>query len=224
MFYMLAMGSDRDLPYERRVREWLGEFAGDFDVAVFPIRLLDPEDFAVRSALKSPTATDDVREFKRLFGNIGVRSMVYAALFVQRRSEPRPVFTVRRQTGTQTGRAEMMAMLELETSLMKPGGIEHLLDSRLKANAGAELRVVHKLGEDGWEVTEHMLQSKYPFSMEARTDPWAPYLMAICDGTRTLGQYLEELKQAQAVAPDAPPEEFARAVAVLVSGGFLSVE
>jgi hypothetical protein len=174
--------------------------------------------------LKSPTATEDVREFKRLFGSIGVRSMVYAALFVQRRSEARPVFTIRRQTGAQTGRTEMMAMLDWETSLLKPGGIERLLAARIKANPGAELRVVHKLGGDGWEVKEHVLQSQYPFSMEARTDPWAPYLMAISDGTRTLGQYFEDLKQAEAVTPDAPPEEFARAVAVLVSGGFLSVE
>jgi hypothetical protein len=223
LFYMLAMGSDRDLPFERRVREWLGDAADEFDIAVFPSRLLEPEDFAVRAALKSQTAADDVREFKRLFASVGVRSLVYAALFIQRRESPRTVFTVRRQSVAGTGPTEMIAAIELETMLAQPDGYDRVLRSRPVANAATELRVVHRLVPEGWEASEHILQSAYPFSMEARTDPWAPYLIALCDGNRTVAEYLDDLKQAGAVAPDAPPEEFARAVAVLISGGFLRV-
>jgi carbamoyltransferase len=221
LFYMLAMGSDRELPFERRVREWLGEAADEFDVAVFPSRLLEPEDFAVRAALKSQTAADDVREFKRLFASVGVKSLVYAALFLQRRESPRPVFTVRRQTVKGTGTSEMMAAIELETMLVQPDGCDRILGSRPVANPRTELRVVHRLVAEGWEASEHVLQSAHPFSMEARTDPWAPYLIALCDGKRTVLEHLDDLKQAGAIAPDAPPTEFARAVAVLISGGFL---
>ena len=69
-----------------------------------------------------------------------------------------------------------------------------------------------------------MLVTPYPFSMEARTDPWAPYLMAACNGTKTGRDLFAELKE-QGVLPEAAPdEEFARAIAILASGGFLFLE
>jgi methylase of polypeptide subunit release factors len=225
LFYMLSMGSDRGgAPYEQRVREWLGEAQGEFDVAAFPVRVLDPEDFAVRAVIKSEKAAEDVRRFKQLFRSLDVCSMVYAVLLVQRRAEARRVFTIRRQLGTGSGQREILKSLEWETQMSMPGAVEQLMGARLRANPGAELRIVHRLVEGGWQPGEHVLLSSCPFSMEARTDAWVPYLLGIADGSRSLSEYMRELQQAEAIGPDAPPDEFARAVAVLVSGGFLSLE
>jgi hypothetical protein len=60
--------------------------------------------------------------------------------------------------------------------------------------------------------------------MEAKTDPWAPFLMALCDGERTARELLVDLKQQGAIPSDATEEEFARAISVLVSGGFLFLD
>ena len=90
LFYLLAMGSDRDEnPWERRIRSWLGENEGEFDVGVFVVRTLDPDEFAVRAAINSEHPPQDVREFKRLFAALGMRQMVYALVLIQRRNEIR---------------------------------------------------------------------------------------------------------------------------------------
>jgi hypothetical protein len=225
LFYLLAMASDReDAPYERRVREWLGEQHGEFDVGVFAVRSLDPEEFAVRAVVNSENPPNDMREFKRLFRSLGVQDMIYAALLVQRRAEDRTVFTIRRQNSSGTRLEDIMGALRWETAMMRPDGIAALMRSRIKANREADMRVRHRLTDEGWEIAEYMLRASVPFSMEARTDPWAPFLMAQCDGSKTVAEYFEDLKTQEAVPADAPPEEFARALAVLVSGGFLLVE
>jgi hypothetical protein len=63
-----------------------------------------------------------------------------------------------------------------------------------------------------------MLRSDAPFSMEARTEPWAVLLLAIADGSRSAMECLADLKSQGALPESVPPNDFARAVAVLVSG------
>jgi len=174
--------------------------------------------------VNSENPPNDMREFKRLFRSLGVQDMIYAALLVQRRAEDRPVFTVRRQNSSGTRLEDIMGAIRWETAMMRPDGIAALMRSRIKANREADMRVRHRLTDEGWEIAEYMLRASVPFSMEARTDPWAPFLMAQCDGSKTVAEYFEDLKTQEAVPADAPPEEFARALAVLVSGGFLLVE
>lgn len=225
LFYLLAMASDRkDAPYERRVREWLGESEGEFDIGVFAVRSLDPDEFAVRAVVNSENPPSDMREFKRLFRALEVQDMVYAVLLVQRRAEIRPVFTIRRQNGPGTGPEQILEAFGWETTMASPSALDSLMTSRVRANSSAEMRVRHKLTADGWEIDEYMLRSSFPFSMEARTDPWAPYLMAHCDGSQTVAECFELLKDREAIPAEAPPAEFARALAVLISGGFLLLE
>ncbi|MBC8167121.1 MAG: methyltransferase [Bryobacteraceae bacterium] len=225
IFYLLAMASDReDAPYEQRVRSWLGEQEQEFDIAVFATRSLDPEEFAVRAVMNSENSTADYREFRRLFRSLGVKDMIYAVLMIQRRAETRPVFTIRRQTGPGTRSEQILNAMAWETSLASPDGLERMMQSRPKANEQSELRVRHRMTGNGWEIDEYMLRGSFPFSMEARTDPWAPYLMAQCDGTKTVVECFENLKTQEAIPSGADATEFARALAVLVSGGFLQLE
>lgn len=223
--FMLAMGTDRGKPYEQRIREWLGEAESEFDIALFPIRLITPEDFATRATAGSVTAADDRYRFKDLFRELEVEQLVYSVLMLQRRKDERKVFTVRRQMGPRTGRPEMEWMVEWETLVASPGGSDKILNARPKPNPESELLVLHKLVDaEGWQVDYHKLLTAYPFSMEAKTDPWAPFLMPLCDGTKTGRELLVELKQDGALPQEATEAEFARAVAVLVSGGFLFLE
>lgn len=225
LFYLMAMVSDRtNAPLERRVRAWLGERGEEFDVAVFAVRSLDPEEFAVRAVVNSENPPNDMREFKKRFREWGVQEMIYSILMIQRRAEPRSVFTIRRQNTNRTTTHDVSAVMRWETLLMKPEATATIMRSRIRANRDADMRVRHTLIDGGWEIAEYMLRTSFPFSMEAKTDPWGPYLMAQCDGTRTVGEHFDELKAQEAVPADAPAEEFGRAVAVLVSGGFLLLE
>jgi hypothetical protein len=48
--------------------------------------------------------------------------------------------------------------------------------------------------------------------------------MAVCDGTYTVAEHFEQLRQEGVLPEGAVADEFARAIAVLVSGGFLLLE
>ncbi len=170
LLYMLAMGTDRDKSYEQRMREWLGDAQAEFDIALFPIRLIQPEDFATRASAGSKTYVEDQHRFRDTFKQLEIETLTYSVALLQRHSSARRAFTVRRQFGPRTGRSEMEWALEWETLVASPGAAEKILQSRPKPNPETELRVLHKLGDDGWEAAEHMLVTPYPFSMEARTD------------------------------------------------------
>ena len=84
---MLAMGTDREKPYEQRIREWLGDSQSEFDIAVFPIRLVSPDDFAVRATAGSKTYSEDQYRFKDLFKQLEIESLVYSVVMLQRKTD-----------------------------------------------------------------------------------------------------------------------------------------
>jgi SAM-dependent methyltransferase len=225
LLYLMAMVSDRDgEPFEDRVRKWLGDASCDFDLALFPMHSLDPDDFASRAVLSNPTPLEDYKSFRSMFKQRRIRQMVYVVLVLQRRAEQRDVFTIRRQASLQSKPEWIQSAIQWETSLRRQDAIRALLKSKLRANEDTRLTVPHTLGTEGWEPSAYLLSVTKPFSMEARTEPWAPHLLAYSDGSRTVAENLELLIQ-QGVLPEGlPPEEFARAVAVFVSGGFLRLE
>jgi hypothetical protein len=153
-----------------------------------------------------------------------VSQFVYGFVQIQRRRESRPVFTVRRQAGPRTAAAELKWMREWETSLVTPDVVDRILNARARGNSEAEMHIAHALTEEGWAITEHKLRTIYPFTMEARTDAWTPFLVAMCDGTKMLRELFEELKEREIFPETADAAEFAQAVGVLVSGGFIFLE
>lgn len=225
LLYLMAMVSDRDgEPFEDRVRLWLGGASDDFDVALFPMHSLDPEDFAARAVLSNAAPLEDYRSFRALFSQRRIRQMVYIALLIQRKEEARPAFTVRRQASLSSDPASLTAAVRWETKLHQHGGAESLLDQRLRANEHTRLTVPHTLAAEGWQPAAYLLSVTTPFSMEARTEPWAPHLLAYSDGSRTVRQNLGLMIEHGVLPEGLPPEDFARAVAVFVSGGFLQLE
>jgi methylase of polypeptide subunit release factors len=224
LFYMAGMGSDRkDVPFEWRIREWLGGYESEFDIALSPKKLLSPEEFGMQATAKSETPLEDMAKFKQVFSRLQVSQFVYGFVQIQRRRESRPVFTVRRQAGPRTA-AELKWMREWETSLVTPDVVDRILNARARGNSEAEMHIAHALTEEGWAITEHKLLTIYPFTMEARTDAWAPFLVAMCDGTKMLRELFEELKEREIFPETADAAEFAQAVGVLVSGGFIFLE
>jgi SAM-dependent methyltransferase len=226
MFYLMALVSDREQElFEQRVRRWLGDAHSDFDVANFPLNSVEPDEYAARAAVHTEKPSEDLKSFQKLFRELKVTSMIYVVLLVQRKAEPRDAFTVRRQGQTNTPISSLLWLLDFETSVRQSGGIERLLDKRVAANPEVSFRVTHKLAGEGWAVDNYVLQTGQPFSMEARTDPWAAHLLATAGtGTHTLREVVDFLKQQEVLPAQLAPEEFAQAVAVLISGGFLRVE
>lgn len=215
--YCLAMASDRKgRPLEDRVREWLGSEHAEFDIAVVVRRSLDPHEFAFDSLVRS----DDpgmARKWKELFEAREIVALSYAMIMVQRHAAGRQPFTVRRQTGSKTGRAEHEWLLDWE-SQSDPIAV---LQMRLQASEHCVLQTSNRLEASDWEPVSYSLATSEPFRMEMKIDPWIAYLLTRCDGSKTVNEIFAELKAEEIIHADTPLPDFIQVVTTLVSGGFL---
>lgn len=227
----LTMGSDRkgsdgrDLPFESRVREWLGEAQAKFDVAVIVRKVVEPQQFALSAGPFEPRTRADAHQWRDLFARLGVASLVYGLLLIQRRQDRtgRP-FTVRRVAAPDFGRKHWQWLLKWESALACSRHAAIILDSCLHASRGADFEVLHRLTDEGWNPQSYQLRIGHPFDMTCGAEPWAAQLMSQCDGRRTGRQHFQRFLQEGWIPSSATCYEFAGAVAPLVSGGFIEVE
>ena len=219
--FVLAMSSDRDLPYEQRIRQWLGDQHAEFDIGVFPIRFLEPHQWASQAVLGSPKPIEDRQAFKRLFEERQVRTLVYGPALIRRHKEPSIPVTVRRNQGTEPSGKVMLQALDAESGRVQPGAEDRILETRYRANRAAELQALHKMDDTGWKVEQYKLQTTVPFTVEARVESWAVHAMMYCDGQHTVREVFDILVAEEVFPPQADAREFARALGVLASGGFL---
>jgi hypothetical protein len=224
-FYCLAQGSDREgAPFEQRVRACLGEEQSEFDVAVIVRQPQDPNDTAMQYAVKSKGGGQAAHEMREALRGLGIQLMVYGWMIIQRREVARPVFTARRTASPNTGRDEIAWLLKWESAAVKPEFINILAEMHPIATCSLELHTVHRMKEGDLTPEQFSLHTEYPFSVDCRVQPWMGFLLPQCDGKSTVRQLLEFCKQNGFVHPETPQAEFAKLLAVFISGGFLEVE
>ena len=221
-FYGLTMGSDRDHPFEQRLREWLGPAESDFDVAFVKRITRTPREWAAESVISKKGAVTDIPDWRAFFENLHVQALVYGFVMIQRRVEPRPVFTVRRQIGPRTGPSEHAWLFDWETSAASHPAT-WALGFKPRSAPGIRLRVDHTFENGDWIPGAYLLETDYPFNSELPAQAWTAHLFTRADGSRTTAELLEQLKADGALHPETPADAFAEMLATLVSGGFLQV-
>ena len=223
--FCMAQGADREgAPFEHRVRAWLGEAQSEFDVLVIVRQDQAPADTALQYAVKSKGGGGAVRQMRETLRDLGVRNMAYGWLILQRRNDPRPVFTLRRSVGRVSTREEVGWLLNWETALVEPGFIEKLAEAHPVAKPSFELHTVHRMKGGDLLPEEFTLKTEYPFSVECRVQPWVGFLLPQCDGKSSVRELLEFSKRNNFVQVETPLREFVKLLAVFISGGFLEVE
>jgi SAM-dependent methyltransferase len=221
-FHALTLGTDRGRLFEHRLRDWLGEAEPEFDVAFAVRREVTPRDYAAEAVIRNRGRLEDIKAWRELFELQGIRGLSYGFLTIQRRDRPRAVFTVRRQIGARTGPAEHAWMVDWETGVAM-GNAAELLLAKPRASFETSLHMEQRLTPEGWQAQMYRLETDYPFRMEIRAQAWTAHLLAIADGALTGAELLEKLKADGSLHPETPPVEYARMLALLVSGGFLEV-
>jgi len=224
-FYCQAQGSDRKgTPLEERVRSWMGESQTDFDIAVVEKRAQAPKDAAFIYALKSKSGFDSVELMLERLAGLGVESMAYGWIIIQRKQSDRKVFTVRRSTGQRTGREEIAWLLRWETfAAAIPSAFQGLQGMRPVARPSLELRTLYRLKNGDLAPEQFTLHTDDPFSMDCKVQPWVGFLIPLCDGKLTVQQLFEACKANRFIHAETPPHEFSELLGVLISGGFLEV-
>jgi SAM-dependent methyltransferase len=224
-FYCITAGPDTDGEgFEQRVRGWLTETSAQFDIFVFERRLFDPVYIANQQAARSRGGAEQVEEWKRLFEKHRVENFFYGSVVIQRKAAAGPPVTVRRRKGARFGSAEIEWLRRWETAATDPAMIGRILDSRPQAARAMELHVTHRVQDLEFAPQEFRLETKYPFTLECKIEPWTAYVIPRCDGKTTARDLLAWLKENGLVGAEAPEEEFADFLLELVSGGFLELE
>lgn len=225
IFLALTMAGDRrDQPLERRLREWMGDWGDQFDIALIVRTELDPEEFAVRANRETVRVPEEAEAWRRLFARLQTTALVYGFVVIRRRSGWGRSFTVRRQAPCGAIRSPWEWLLAWESAAAGDELSRLILDSRLYAAKNIQFQVGHRLENSDWTPAWYKLLADYPFRMEGEVQPWMAHLLALCGNGLTGREALTALRQNQAVSADALEAEFAQAAATLVSGGFLEVE
>lgn len=224
-FVALTMGTDRsDRPFEQRIREWLGAYDKEFDIAFLVRKELDPQDFALRANRETVRSREESERWNQLFRSLNIKTLVYGFICMQRRSDAKRTFTLRRQASPSSARAPWEWLLNWESAACGEGLAQLILDSPLQAAQRTEFLVQHHLEKGLWNPSSYKLRTEYPFNMECNAQPWMAHLISLCDGKSTGREVLRTLIENEALPKSTPAGEFARATASLVSGGFIEIE
>ena len=225
-FYCNCLATDRkDAPLETRIREMLGAREGEFDVVVAQAQLFDPTLYYAKVAAEGSGKFASVEQRHQMFKRLGIEQLVFGTLVIQRKRTARPAFTVRRQLARETAARDFEWLLRWETAAAEdPETPRGLIEARPVANPLAELRLVHRIRDGRWVVDKCWVATHLPFALEAACPVWAGALVAQCDGTATVREHLQHLKEKGAVPPEASEEQFVAMVRKMIAGGFLEVE
>ncbi len=160
----------------------------------------------------------------KALADLGVERMVYGWVIIQRKTDERAAFTIRREAGDPCGREEISWLLNWETAARAPGILKLLAEARLIANPAVEFCTVHKLKEGELVAEPLNLHTGYPFDVNCKAQPWVAYLVAQCNGKSTARELHSYCIQNELINAETPLEEFLELLVVLISGGFLGAE
>jgi len=223
--YCRTLGTDREnAPLEQRLRSWLGDAEGEFDIAVFVSKNLNPVRFALDSAVRWSAGQAEMNQWKALFDRLQVKEIVSGTVVVQRREAARRVFTIRRSLAPNVDSSATEKTLLWETQLVSGHSLEEIFSRRPIASSRTELMVRHRIMEGGFTPQDFTLTNDYPFLMDCKVQPWMAQMVVGCDGSKTVQDIYSQCLGAGWIDPNTPPREFLDLIGFFVSGGFLGVE
>ncbi|MCZ2151208.1 MAG: methyltransferase [Bryobacterales bacterium] len=222
-FYCRCLGSDRqDSPFEKRIREWLGEHSDEFDVAIHVIRVLEPITYVMAALMRGRAKAEEIPEWGRLFESLKIFHFLASVVVIQRRAEERPVFTVRRKAGPFSGPRELEWLMHWETERAK-GCEDIILQSKLRPGK-TTLQLTHGIHEGKWALAEQKLEVAHPYPNTWEVDPLGAYLIPKLTGAASGAEVFDGLIKEGVIGGNLDPRRFARTLGELVSGGFVVVD
>ena len=220
-FYSLQVATDREgEDFEERIRKWLGDEQGEFDVMLAIHSRRSPAEYLAHDESR---LVEESRNWLDLWERTRTRFMVYATLLIERHDAPRRAVTRRSHKGAgYTGR-DLEWQLDWLKALGRPDHVEMLLESRPVARPENELQVVHRLRDGCFRREEFRLEIPGPFRLSLRCEDWLTQIIPDCNGVKTWREHFEHAKRDGMVREDVPIEEFAKGLGVLIAVGALKL-
>ena len=223
-FICVSLGTDRlNEPFEERIRKWLGDQAGEFDIGLFIRSEMEPVVQALNDVIRGRGSVEQVQRWKEVIKLLKIVQFVFGGMFIYRHGENRTGITVRRSTGKNFGLKEIEAVLEWERIVARGQDVEMLRSMRLKTAPECRLNATYVLREGTWTPEKQRILVDEPFKMELDAPGWTLEVLAACDGNRTGEELFETFKDNSTLEPETRFDQFAEILRLLVSGGYVEL-
>ena len=217
-----ATGSDRDLPFEQRVREWLGERQAEFDIAVLVRRSYEPRQFAEQLASANPTM-GTIADWVQSFERQQIRRIQQMTLCIQHAANARPVFTTRRNFGAKESAAAIDWLLSYETHAANAADLAWVMYEKPSVPPWLTLQVSSRAGAEGFTPFECKVTTDWPFASQSVIEPWMATLLNLCNGQRTTAELFQMVLAGGYIPANAAPEQFAGLVNAFAANAILEL-
>jgi SAM-dependent methyltransferase len=225
LIFRAALSDRRGATIAERIRAWLGDAAGEFDlvqIESLEYGLLD----AYKGVTKGGRDYVDCERWLRHFASLEIERFAVCFVELRRDAFGRAPITERRTLGADL--SPLVADWHFRFARFLQGGGE-TASARM---AGQRPRVpplvraaVHleSLADGGWQTVGATVESKWPAHGVVKAPPIAPTLLELCDGTRDVGAVLAGLQESGLVTDEVGVEEVSRLIEVLATAGALEL-
>jgi len=209
----------------QRVREWLGAASDEFDLVQ-----LESMEYGLLDAYKGVTKGGkdfvDCERWLRQFTALEIDRFALCFLELRRDAYGRPPITERRKIGAALGPEVSEWHFQFArflagggaTSAARMGGQRPRVVPQVRAAVHLEAQA-----DGGWQTVGATVETAWPTHGLVKAPPLAPTLLELCDGTRTVGDVLAELRTAGLVTEEVGLEEVARLIEVLANAAALEL-
>jgi SAM-dependent methyltransferase len=220
--YCLTTGMERENePYERRIRQWLGDQSREFDLLLVELESYTLEVLISALAFGGQRTVEECRDLKTRFEEVDAKSFFHGFVIIQRKSSPREVFTVRRKSGPESGSSEVEWLMGWLTRNVEPANRGELLATRFVTSEKCEMTVEHRMEDGEMAVAGMRLRTRHPFDMECRIQPWTGQFIAECGRPMTGQEIYDYCRREEIIRGQVTAQDFTALLDMLTSGGFL---
>jgi SAM-dependent methyltransferase len=211
--YLTVTATDReDETFDQRIDRWLGEYASQCDVAIYPHSEMKPEDYAREQVLGTNLDSWKIVDYQVFYAKLKAYRILVGQVIIERHAASRPPVRVRRNYGPATTYREREWLLEWEQRMLQPETADWLMQSVPVFGENWRLRVHHGIRDNHLAALEYTFLSEHPFEVELNVPAWMARLVSECTGKDSLSSLYRALSEKMPLQK----QDFLRAVGALV--------
>ena len=222
-FFAVCLGGDRrEMPFERRAREWLGEKQREFDIIWAVQKDFLPHELAQSATAREGPGVDDdqTARLEEAFHELGVSSFSFGCLGLKRHgAEARNAWTFRTRLSSKSDSKSFETAFERNRQCSEPAAVAEL---RPRLAPALLVKMTHRVEQSKLVPDEFRMECDWPFAHGLKADPWVLPLIARFNGSLKVAKIHAKARADGAVPDGFHLEHFASLVATMMRYGYLT--
>ncbi len=206
----------------QRVRGWLGDAGGEFDLLLGEFDRKGPREIAVDIVQKlGPGHEAMAPKLEEHFLRHGTREFCYGVLLFERHREVQTPVTEVLELSRDADAEDLLARLDWARWKARKGYPLNLAMEKPRLAPGLELHTRYEVSDGAFVPVECLLRHPGPYPATAKVEPGMIPLLACHDGSRTAGELFREAEAAGRLPPGVALESWLWILATMMDRGFL---